>query len=292
MTPSTRALNNPRPPHKLKSNTTNSRSILCHSIQSQDSSHPPSSQRLQGETAETNGATTQIAYLSSAIDSLLDTILEEWDFISCIVNWPSNLSSLSKGFLGQGMFPTQHCKAFADAQDKMGFSILSLILPIKGKVEKHSNSMLHDAELLPGEVSENLTIVDTIININTTMPPSTGLSVCANMVLLCRIFAQVQSELETDHETHSTPFLFDAASQLGFQITQRQLLDTIAGNSKQAILLLYTVIACLDTISTCIRMEAANLDMLCQVQRRTGSWPLCLLCCHACKALTMCLQQL
>ncbi len=102
--------------------------------------------------------------------------------------------------------------------------------------------------------------VDTVININTTVLPQTGLFVCANIVLLCRAFAQVQSTSPTATDVHPTPFLFSAAIKLGNIITSQSLQDAIAGNSEQTSLVLYTVLECLDTITMCIRKEASNPD--------------------------------
>jgi hypothetical protein len=168
------------------------------------------------------------------------------------------------------LFRTQHCKSFTDAKDKTGFSILSLIPPVGGKHTHQDDSAVRDAELLLGEASKNLSKVDTSINVNTTIIPSTGLHVCANIVLLCRVFAQVQSESATDDATHPTPFLFQAASELASHISTRELRETVAGNSEQAALVSYVTIACLDTIAACIGKEAMNLDML--RQARQDDW--------------------
>lgn len=110
-----------------------------------------------GELVETEGIKSRISYLSNAIDNLLDTISNKLDFISWGVCRLSNLSSLSKGFLANRQFCTQHCKSFDDTWDKSSFIILQ------------EDSSLHNAELLLGKASENLTKGDTTININATI---------------------------------------------------------------------------------------------------------------------------
>ncbi len=77
----------------------------------------------------------------------------------------------------QGMLQMQLTKSFAEAKERTGFSILSLIPLIHGHGNKPEDSFLHDAELLLGEALKNLTKVDMTININATMPPQTGLLV-------------------------------------------------------------------------------------------------------------------
>lgn len=191
-------------------------------------------------------------------------VSDEQDFIKCSVRLPNNLSQLSKGLIAIGLFQTQHCKTFADAKDKSGFSILSLTPLIGGKGNTNDNHKTCKAEIILGEAAENLPKVDTTININTTILPSTGLAVCANMVLLCCIFTQVQSDSIMDDNSHPTPFVFKAASTLASHITHQQLGETVAGNSEQAILPSYMVIACLDTIASNIGKEAANLTMICK----------------------------
>ncbi len=156
----------------------------------------------------------------------------------------------------------QLTKSFAEAKKRTGFSILSLIPPIKGHGNKLEDSSLRDAELILGEELETLRKVDTMININTTVLPQTGLFVCANIVLLHCTFAQVQSTSPADNHAHPTPFLFDAAMKRGDIITSQPLQDTISGHSKQTLLVLYTVLACLDTIATCIAKEASYPDIL------------------------------
>ncbi len=71
-------------------------------------------------------ATTQISSLSSAIDNLIDIVSSKWELI----------------------------KSFAEAKKKLGFSILSLILPIKGHSNEPEDSSLRNAELFLGEASE------------------------------------------------------------------------------------------------------------------------------------------
>ena len=107
-----------------------------------------------------------------------------------------------------------------------------------------------------------MTKVDTSININTTILPGTGTIVCANIALLCRIFAQVQSITEATHDNHPTPFLYSAAVQLGTKITLKAIHNATYGNSEQTILLSYSVLACLDTIIMCLGKEAHNPDLL------------------------------
>lgn len=107
-----------------------------------------------------------------------------------------------------------------------------------------------------------MTQVDASININTTVLIGTGTIVCANVALLCRIFAQVQSITDATHDSHLTPFLYSAAVQLGTKITSKAIHNATYRNSEQTILLLYSVLACLDTIIMCLRKEAHNPDML------------------------------
>ncbi len=113
----------------------------------------------------------------------------------------------------------QLTKSLANAKERTGFSILSLIPPINNHCDKTEDSSLCDAKLLLREASKNLTKVDKTININATVLPQTGLYVCTNTVLLCRTFAQVQSILPVDDSSHPTPFLFNAAMKLGDIIT-------------------------------------------------------------------------
>ncbi len=113
----------------------------------------------------------------------------------------------------------QLTKYFADAKERTGFSILSLIPPINRRGDTPEDSSLCNAELLFGEALENLTKVDTTININATLLLQTGLLVCTNTVLLCRTFAQVQSTSPADNSSHPTPFLCNAAMKLRDIIT-------------------------------------------------------------------------
>ncbi len=110
-------------------------------------------------------------------------------------------------------------------------------------------------------MSKNLTKVDTNININTTVLPQMGTIICANVSLLCRAFAHVQSIDASSHDMHPTPFLYSTAVQLGTKLTLRLLQDAVYGNAEQTILLLYMAISCLDTITMNIGKEASNPDM-------------------------------
>ncbi len=156
----------------------------------------------------------------------------------------------------------QLTKYFADAKERTGFSILSLIPPINRRGDTPEDSSLCNAELLFGEALENLTKVDTTININATLLLQTGLLVCTNTVLLCCTFAQVQCTLDVDTNSHPIPFFFTTAMKLRNSITSQLLQDAISGHSEQALFVSYTVLACLNTITTCIRKEASNPDML------------------------------
>ncbi len=90
----------------------------------------------------------------------------------------------------------------------------------------------------------------------------TNRTVCLCQHILCRTFAQVQSTLDVDTISHPTPFLFTTAMKLGDIITSQPLQVAIAGHSKQTLLVLYTVLACLEMIATCIGKEASNPDVL------------------------------
>ncbi len=136
------------------------------------------------EISAMDSATIQIPSLSSAINNLLDIVSSKWDFISPYVYWPSNFRTLNKGLLAQGMLWTQLTKSFTEAKERTGFSILSLIPPIKGCGNKPEGSSLHNTELRLKEALENLTKVDATINIDATVLPQTGLFICANTVLL------------------------------------------------------------------------------------------------------------
>lgn len=74
--------------------------------------------------------------------------------------------------------------------------------------------------------------MDTAININATILPTIGLTVCANLVLLCHIFAQVQSDLVQNNDVHPAPIVFKVALEIASHITQQQLCETIVGNSE------------------------------------------------------------
>lgn len=183
-------------------------------------------------------------------------------------------------------------KSFEEAKDRLGFCILTLIPPIKSKDDKGNDAFLRDAEILLRETSENMTKVDTSIIIKTTVLAGTGTIVCANVALLCRIFAAVQSITEEMHDDHPTPFLYSAAVQLGTKITSKAIHDATYGNSKQKILLLYSVLACLDMIIMRLGKEAHNPNLLwlaCQ-----DSWEQVHLerFAAAHHALTLCLQLL
>ncbi len=143
-----------------------------------------------------------------------------------------------------------------------------------------------------GESSKNLTKVDTNININTTVLPTTGTIVCANVSLLCRAFATVQSADTASHDTHPTPYLYSAAVQLATKITSRQMQEAVYGNSDQAMLLLFTVLTCLDTIATNIGKEAFNPDMIRQARQDSWSPTVSARFAAADRALTSCLNLL
>lgn len=183
-------------------------------------------------------------------------------------------------------------RSFEEAKDRSGFSILALIPPIKGKDAKGDDAFLHDAELLLGETSENLTKVDTSININTTVLTGRGTIVCANVALLCHIFAQVQSITAATHDSHPTPFLYSAAIQLGTKITSKQIHNATYKNSKITILLSYSVLACLDTIIMHLGKEAHNPDMICLACQDSWEWAHSNQFAAAHHTLTFCLQQL
>ncbi len=171
------------------------------------------------------------------------------------------------------MLQTQLTKSFAEAKERIEFSILSLIPPIIGHGDKPEDSSLHDVDFLLGETLENLTKVDKTININATVLPQMGLFICANTVLHCHTFVQVQSTSPAIDSAHPTPFLFNAAMRLGDIITSQPLQDTILGHSKQTLLVSYTDLACLDTITMCFGKEASNLDMLWNARHDIGCAP-------------------
>ncbi len=105
------------------------------------------------------------------------------------------------------MLQTQLTKSFADTKERTGFGILSLIPTINSHSDKTDDSSLCDAELLLGEEPKNLNKVNIMININTTVLPQMGLFICANTVLLCRTFAQVQCispATDNSHPPHSS----------------------------------------------------------------------------------------
>ncbi len=103
-------------------------------------------------------------------------------------------------------------------------------------------------------MSKKLTKADKNINVNTTVIPI----FCANVSLLCRAFAQVQSIDTSAHDTQPTPFLYSAAVQLGTKITLQLLQEAVYGNTKQTILLSYMALSCLDTIAMNIGKEAST----------------------------------
>ncbi len=97
---------------------------------------PPILTNTADKIADMDSATTRIGILTSAIDHLLNIALAERDFLSRAVRWPNNLSNLTKGQLAQGLFRTQLTRSFEDAKDRSGFSVLTLIPPIKGRGDK------------------------------------------------------------------------------------------------------------------------------------------------------------
>ncbi len=223
---------------------------------------PPILMDTVEEISATDSTTTCISTLSNAINNLLDMFSSERDFISHNVQWPSNLSTLSKGLLVQGLLQMQLTKSFTDTTEKTGLSILSLIPPIHRQGDTQGDSSLCNPEIFLGETLDNLTKVNISININTFVLLQIGLTVCANTFLLCCTFTQVQSTSEADQDSHPIPFLYTAAMKRENIITSQQLQDTIVGHSKQTLLVLYTVLACLDTIAACIGKEASNPDIL------------------------------
>ncbi len=84
---------------------------------------------------------------------------------------------------------------------------------------------------------------------------------CANVFLLCWVFAKVKRTSPTYGKNHPTPFLYHVAMTLGDTITSHLLQDAVSGNSKQVIIISYAVLACLNTVATCIGKEATNPDM-------------------------------
>ncbi len=190
--------------------------------QNSNTIRPPILTDTAKEIAATENATKRIGTLPSAIDHLLDIASTERDFLSRAVRWPrnlSNLSNLSKGQLAQDLFRTQLARSFEDTKDQFGFSILTLIPSTKGQGDKTDNLFLQEVELLLEETAKNSTKVDTTINVNTTVLPTTGTIVCANVSLLCRAFAHVQSTDASTHDSHPTPFLYSATIQLGTKRT-------------------------------------------------------------------------
>ncbi len=194
--------------------------------------------------------------------------------------------------MAQGLLQTHLTKSFKKAKDWSGFSILVLISPIKGKDAKGDDAYLCNAELLLGETSDNLTKVDMTININAAVLTGTGTIVCANVALLCCIFAQVQSITKATHNSHPTPFLYSAAVQLGTKIASKQIHDATYGNTKQTILLSYSVLACLDTIIMCLGKEAHNPNMLRLARQDSWQWAHSKQFAAVYHALNLCLQQL
>ncbi len=152
-------------------------------------------------------------------------------------------------------------RSFEDVKDWLGFSILTLIPPIKGQGDKTDDPFLRNVELLLGETSKNLTKVDININFNTTVLPQTGTTVCDNIALLCCTFAHVQFIDTSNHDSHPILFLYSTLVQLGTKIYSQLVQDAVHGDTEQTILLSYTTISCLDTITMNIGKEASNPDM-------------------------------
>ncbi len=142
---------------------------------------------------------------------------------------------------------------FEDDKRQGGFNVLVVMPPLSSTSHAMCLTTIRDAELLLGECKENLNKIDTAAQVNTDILAAIGHTICANLVLLCRLFLEIQAE---NNANHLVPYLYKVTTQLCDVVTTLTLLDMAHG--EQADLVSFAVIACLDTIFVNIAKETTD----------------------------------
>ncbi len=116
------------------------------------------------------------------------------------------------------------------------------------------------------------------------------LYVCKHCLTLLHICSSPK-HLSQWQQQSPNPFPLLHSSTVGRIITSQSCQDAISGDSKQTILVLYAIVACLDTIAACIGKEASNPYMLQTAQQDNCTTATSVHLSAATNALSNCLHQ-